>query len=171
MFCKKTFDLIKFMSTSSVWRDPDLELSQDETFEIFLLNELYEYETKGADRALHCTMELARQIFNECGDAVDTVERLENCFSPWGVGWHMLDHEVTRERLEEIGSKTLGRNGETLYYQVNQYQDWFDIYEQGDKFYSFYSKDVNEWKNLAGQSGYCMVRGNKIIRVHTTMRT
>ena len=84
MFCKKTFDLIKFMATSSVLRGP--EVSQNESFEIFLLNELHEYETKGADPALHCTMELARQIFNECRDAKDTVERLEYCFSPWGVG-------------------------------------------------------------------------------------
>lgn len=169
MFCKKTFDLIKFMSTSKVLGTP--ELSQNETFEIFLLNELHEYETKGADPALHCTMELARQIFNDCGDAIDTVERLENCFSPWGVGWHMLNSEITYERLKEFGSKVSTRSGDVIYKTRNDYQDWFDIYEKGDKFYSFYSKDVNEWKNLAGQSGYCMVRGNKIIRVHTTMRT
>lgn len=169
MFCKATFDLIKFMATSKVWEAPGL--SQNELFEIFLLNELHEYETKGADPALHCTMELARQIFNECGDAKDTVERLENCFSPWGVGWHMLNHEVTREDLMRIGSMMIDRNGETLYYEVNQYQHWFDIFESGDKFYSFCSKDVKEWENLAGQSGFCMVRGNEIIRVHATMRT
>lgn len=134
---------------------------------------------QGASKEYSATMFLALELLETAKTRIEVVEKIENGLEPHGVGWHMLDHEVSLDEMREDGW-----NRARIVYERNPKAPkapfgfkcetfaWMeDNQQEGDKFYEYRSKDIGEWKNLAGQSGYCMVRGNKIICVLTLMRS
>lgn len=178
MISRAVYDLLKTVAESKL-----LHVNPDTNLKIFLKNEIYEYETKGADALVFYTMLLAQEIFEDCGNAKDTIERLANSLEPHGVDWNMLGQELSLSRMQEIGQYFV-ENAEKMNREMglrtpavpfgykNSTWEWMmREYQEGDKFYSYATKRKNEDKNYPIQTGYCMVRSNKIISVLTTMRS
>jgi hypothetical protein len=158
-------------------------ISSESNFNIFLKNEIYEYETKGADPIVFRTMLLAQKIFNDCNSVADTIERLANSLEPHGIDWTMLGQELPLDRMQEtandfvenaermnkeLGLKIpaipFGHKNSTWEWMLREYQD-------GDKFFHYSSGHENSDPNRPVRNGYCMVRRNKIMIVLTTMRS
>jgi hypothetical protein len=132
-----------------------------------------------ASESYLATMFFALELLKTAETKIEVVEKIENGLEPHGVGWHMLDQEVTLDEMRDDGWRRV-----RMVYERNpnapkapfgfkcETFGWMeDNFLEGDRFYEYRSKDIGEWKNLAGQSGYCMVRGNKIICVLTLMRS
>ena len=157
-------------------------LTPEQDFDIFLKNEIYEYETKGADPLVFYTMLLAQKIFYDCNSAKDTIERLANSLEPHGIDWTMLDQELSLSRMHEIANDFV-ENAERINRELrlsipalpfghkNSTWEWMmREYQEGDKFFHYNSGNKNPNPDHPIQSGYCMVRRNKIIIVLTTVR-
>lgn len=134
---------------------------------------------QGAAEAYSATMSLALELLKSATSKIEVVEKIENGLEPHGVGWHMLQRRVSinemridgerrtkmvRERNPRVPNAPFG-------FKCGTFQWMEDNLQEGDEFYIYGSKNLSEWENLAGQSGYCMVRGNKIICVLTLMRS
>jgi len=158
-------------------------ISSESNFNIFLKNEIYEYETKGADPLVFYTMLLAQKIFYDCNSAKDTIERLANSLEPHGIDWTMLDQELSLSRMHEIANDFV-ENAERINRELrlsipalpfghkNSTWEWMmREYQGGDKFFSYNTEDNDRAMHKAISSGYCMVRRNKIMIVLTTMRS
>ena len=134
---------------------------------------------QGASKEYSATMFLALKLLETADTKIEVVEKIENGLEPHGVGWHMLDQEVTLDEMRDYGWRRARmvheRNPNApkapFGFMCETFAWMEDNFREGDKFYEYRSKDIGEWKNLAGQSGYCMVRGNKIICVLTLMRS
>ena len=104
------------------------------------------------------------------------MERLENSLQIHGVDWEMLSKERTYDDMVGYGSVDYSeistRIPQIMFGFLNE--TWISMeekYQVDDKFYEYSTVDKKAWKNLAGQSGYCLVRGNKILVTMTTMRS
>jgi len=158
-------------------------LTPEQDLDIFLKNEIYEYETKGADPLVFYTMLLAQKIFNDCNSAKDTIERLANSLEPHGIDWTMLVHEVSYDQMQEMANqyvesaermnKKLGLRIPAIPFgHMNSVWEWMmREYREGDNFFSYNTTYNNRAMHKAVSSGYCMVRRNKIMIVLTTMRS
>jgi len=158
-------------------------ISSESNFNIFLKNEIYEYETKGADPLVFYTMLLAQKIFNDCNSAKDTIERLANSLEPHGIDWTMLGQELSLSRMQEIANDFV-ENAERINRELrlsipalpfghkNSTWEWMmREYQEGDQFFHYSSGHKNPDSDHPIRSGYCMVRHNKIMIVLTTMRS
>jgi hypothetical protein len=122
------------------------------------------------------TVDKALRLLKSCQTSLDLLERFENSFQIHGVDWEMLSLERTYDDMVLYGSVDYSEISshipQVMFGFLNE--TWMlmeEKYQEGDKFYQFSSKDKNSWKNLAGQSGYCLVRGNRILVTMTTMRS
>ncbi len=134
---------------------------------------------QNASESYLATMLFALELLKTAETKIEVVEKIENGLEPHGVGWHMLDQEVTLDEMRDDG----WRRARMVYernpnapkapfgFKCETFGWMEDNFLEGDRFYEYRSKDIGEWKNLAGQSGYCMVRGNKIICVLTLIRS
>ena len=178
MISRSVYDLLQ-----TIARQKSDLISSESNFNIFLKNEIYEYETKGADPMVFRTMLLAQKIFNDCNSAADTIERLANSLEPHGIDWTMLEQELSLAQMQrmaqdyvenaeqmnkELGLKIpaipFGHKNSTWEWMMREYQD-------GDKFFHYSSSHKNVDPNRPVRNGYCMVRRNKIMIVLTTMRS
>ena len=103
------------------------------------------------------------------------IERIQNSTEFHGVDWDMLGSEYEIFEVEKMG---------TFDYSVinpkvpnvpfgflnSLWERIKERYVDGDRIYDF-SSNSDDWTNCAGQSGYCLVRGNKILQVMTLMRS
>ena len=178
MILRSAYELLELIAR----RKSDF-LTSEEELSIFLKNEIYEYETKGADPLLLRTMLLAQKILTNCNNAKDTIERLANSLEPHGVEWTMLDKELSLERMKEIANYSV-LNAKEMNEKVgtkipaipfghkNSTWEWMmREYQEGDKFFSYSSDRITDDGKRSLRSGYSMVRGNKIKIVLTTMRS
>ena len=122
------------------------------------------------------TIDKALRLLKLCQTGLDFLERLENSLQIHGVDWEMLSKERTYDDMVGYGSVDYSeistRIPQIMFGFLNE--TWISMeekYQVGDKFYEYSSVDKKAWKNLAGQSGYCLVRGNKILVTMTTMRS
>ena len=99
MISRSVYDLLQ-----TIARQKSDLISSESNFNIFLKNEIYEYETKGADPMVFRTMLLAQKIFNDCNSVADTMERLANSLEPHGIDWTMLGQELPLDRMQEIAN-------------------------------------------------------------------
>jgi hypothetical protein len=158
-------------------------LTREKYLDVLLGGEIYEYATKGADPMVFKTFLMAKEILDGSKNVRDTIERLENSLEPHGVDWTMLRREITFGEIKRIAdsfvntaeetNRTLetkipavpfGHNNSTWERMLREYQD-------GDKFHDYGTVSNKKYKTHGVQSGYCMVRGNKIMIVLTTMRS
>jgi hypothetical protein len=180
MICKASFNLIRFCALE---RSSMGDLTREECLDVFLCGEIYEYETKGADLLVYKTFLVAKEILDECQSAKDTIERLENSFATHGVDWTMLRQELTFDQITRIAdsyidtaeetNRTLGTKIPAVPFgHKNSTWEWMlREYLDGDKFYDYGTVSNKKYKTHGVQSGYCMVRGNKIMITLCTART
>ena len=103
------------------------------------------------------------------------IERIQNSTEFHGVDWDMLGNEYEIDEVEKMGKFDYS----AINPQVPNVPFGFlnslwerikERYVDGDSIYDF-SSNSDDWTNCAGQSGYCLVRGNKILEVMTLMRS
>ena len=120
-------------------------------------------------------LELALRVLR-CSDRVqDMIERLENSTEFHGVDWDMLGREQSVDELEANNSyNCLEMNSRVPSVPFGFLNAaWESIktsIQPGDKVHEFSSSD-DSWQHLAGHSGYCLVRGNKVVSVMTLIRS
>ena len=178
MISRAVYDLLDTVRSGNL-----LSNDSDTNLEIFLKGELYEYKTKGADPLVFRTMELAWKIFEQCGSANDTLERLANSLESHGVDWDMLGEELSIERMREIAhyfvknaekmNKDLGLKIPAVPFghKNSTWERMLREYQNGDKFFEYASSsDKSNYKSQY-QTGYCLIRGNKVLVTLCTART
>lgn len=178
MISRPVYELLQ-----TVVRSNPVIVDTDKNLEIFLKNELYEYDTKGADQLVHKTMRLAWEIYDQCRNAKDTLERLANSLESHGVDWNMLEKELSLDEMHQIGENFVQtarelNKGETFkvpeipFGHKNNIWEWMlRDHQNGDKFFRYGTVNDKNDPHRPYRSGYCMVRGNKILIVLTTMRS
>lgn len=141
-------------------------------FEVWLVHE-QKRSKKGTWRRLD--LSLAIRVL-KCSDCVtDFVERLSNSRQMHGVDWDMLGSEQDIHEVEANNncdySSINSRVPQVPFGFLNAAWEGMKISMQpGDKIREFCSSD-DSWEHLAGHSGYCLVRGNKIVSVMTLVRS
>ncbi len=100
-----------------------------------------------------------------------------------GVDVTMLGEEISLEELKAIGQHDVDNPlildfpnwtpppAIPFGYLNDHWNAMLREYKEGDKFHSYSTRSEDAWKNLAGQSGYCLVRGEEVIAVMCMMRT
>jgi len=103
------------------------------------------------------------------------IERIQNSTEFHGVDWDMLGGVYQINEVEQMGTFDYSAINpkvpnvpfgflNTLWEKIKE------MHVDGDRIYDF-SSNSDDWTNCAGQSGYCLVRGNKILQVMTLMRS
>jgi hypothetical protein len=103
------------------------------------------------------------------------IERIQNSTEFHGVDWDMLGDVHQINEVEQMGTFDYSAINpkvpnvpfgflNTLWEKIKV------MHVDGDRIYDF-SSNSDDWTNCAGQSGYCLVRGNKILQVMTLMRS
>jgi len=103
------------------------------------------------------------------------IERIQNSTEFHGVDWDMLGGVYQINEVEQMGTFDYSAINpkvpnvpfgflNTLWEKIKV------MHVDGDRIYDF-SSNSDDWTNCAGQSGYCLVRGNKILQVMTLMRS
>lgn len=111
-----------------------------------------------------------------CSDNVkDTVERLENSTETHGVDWDMLGREGSIEEIENsnrVVTNSRDTNAPALPFGfLNSAWEAMKLKVGPEDRICDFSSSVQLWKKGAGQSGYCLVRGNRIIDIMVMMRS
>lgn len=118
---------------------------------------------------------LALRILEKSESVKVMIERIQNSTEFHGVDWEMLVNEYEINEVERMGAfdySAINPKVPNVPFGFLNYL-WERIKERyidGDKLFDFSSQSI-DWKNCAGQSGYCLVRGNKILEVMTLMRS
>jgi len=123
------------------------------------------------DPLAYRSLKIAKEIFDGCKDFKTTIERLANSLESHGVDWTMLGHEIDLDRLREIGEQRaaavpfakFGQDPPPPFgYQYAIWRQIQDSYRDGDRICFYSSSSDDEWRRGRTQSGYCLVRGNRI---------
>lgn len=118
---------------------------------------------------------LALRILEKSESIKVMIERIQNSTEFHGVDWEMLGNVYNINEVERMGTFDYSAINPKVPNVPFGFLNviWERIkesYVDGDKVYDFSSKS-DDWSNCAGQSGYCLVRGNKILEVMTLMRS
>jgi hypothetical protein len=130
------------------------------------------------DPLAYRSLKIAKEIFDGCKDYKITIERLANSLGSHGVDWTMLGHNIGLDRLREIGEQraaafSLSQSGQSpprpFGYQYAIWKRIQESYRDGDRICFYCSSSNDEWRRGRAQSGYCLVRANKIEIVLTSV--
>ena len=118
---------------------------------------------------------LALRILEKSESVTEMIERIQNSTEFHGVDWDMLGNEYEINEVERMGtfdySSINSKVPNAPFGFLNSLWERIkEMYIEGDKLFDFSSQTI-DWENCAGQSGYCLVRGNKILQVMTLMRS
>ncbi len=103
------------------------------------------------------------------------IERIQNSTEFHGVDWDMLGNEYEINEVERMGTFDYSAINPKVPnvpfgFLNSLWERIKERYVDGDRIYDF-SSNSDDWTNCAGQSGYCLVRKNKILQVMTLMRS
>ena len=139
----------------------------------FLVN-LKEIELQEINYLHKPSVEKAMRLLKNCKESNEFIVKLSNSIQTHEVDWEMLGREISYEdmlRYGEIGNdKFLSRVPKVTFGYLNYI--WLKMEHEcrnGSKFFEYSSFNRNACKNLAGESGYCLVRENTILFTMTTM--
>ena len=148
------------------------ELQTIDEMEKWIANQI-EYEQEQSWRMKDFM--LALRILEKSESVTEMIERIQNSTEFHGVDWDMLGNEYEITEVERMGTFDYSAINPKVpnvpFGFLNSI--WVGIKEKyvcGDRIYDF-SSDSDDWSNCAGQSGYCLVRKNKILQVMTLMRS
>ena len=118
---------------------------------------------------------LALKILEKSESVKVMIERIQNSTEFHGVDWDMLGNKYEISEVERIGTFdysaiNLKVPNAPFGFLNSLWERIKEMYIEGDKLFDFSSQTI-DWENCAGQSGYCLVRGNKILKVMTLMRS
>lgn len=118
---------------------------------------------------------LALRILEKSESIKVMIERIQNSIEFHGVDWEMLGNVYNINEVERMGkfdySAINSKVPNVPFGFLNAIWERIkERYVEGDQIYDFSSKS-DDWTNCAGQSGFCLVRGNKILEVMTLMRS
>ena len=118
---------------------------------------------------------LALKILEKSESVKVMIERIQNSTEFHGVDWDMLGNEYEIIEVERMGTFDYSAINPKVpnvpFGFLNSIWEGIkEKYVYGDRIYDF-SSNSDDWTNCAGQSGYCLVRGNKILQVMTLMRS